>query len=131
MSKTVFVADDSMFARMLIKEAVSQIYEDAVYIEAPSGQAVLDQFKQGKEADWYLLDVNMGEPNGLETAKRLVANGVNVDQITLVTGNKSSDLQKEADAIELNYINKAMSPADVDGFIDRLKVFFSKINVVT
>ena len=127
MTKQMIVADDSLFARMLIKEAVSQLYDDVEYIETSSGQQVLDKQAEGTDIDWYLLDVNMGEPNGYETAKSLIERGINAQQITLVTGNKSSDLQKNADAINLNYINKAMSPADVDDFVARLKTFFDRV----
>ena len=122
----IMIADDSMFARMLLKEAVSQIYPDANYIEAVSGQQVLDKKAEGADVNWYLLDVNMGEPNGIETASRLIKRGVDVDQITLVTGNKSSELQQRADDISLNYINKALGPADVDAFVGRLRTFFSR-----
>ena len=66
---SIMIADDSMFARMLLKEAVSQIYEDADYIEALSGQQVLNKYAEGVQAEWYLLDVNMGEPMGLRQQK--------------------------------------------------------------
>lgn len=121
----IMIADDSMYARMLLKQAVAQIYPEAEFAEATSGQAVLDTQTEGTEIDWYLLDVNMGEPNGMDTAKLLIERGVNVNQITLVTGNKSSKLQAQADEISLNYINKAMSPTDVDVFIERLRSFFN------
>ena len=124
MKNRIMVADDSMFARMLIKEAVSQIYDDVDYIESTSGQQVLDKQADMSDIDWYLLDVNMGEPNGLKAAKELIGRGVGSHNITLVTGNKSSDLQKQADDINVNYINKAISPADVDAFVARLKEFF-------
>lgn len=126
MSQTIMVADDSMFARMLIKEAVSQIYTDVQYTECTSGQGVLEKQAADDALDWYLLDVNMGEPNGLETARELIKRGVAVEKITLVTGNKSNDLQQQADEIGLNYINKAMSPNDVDQFVERLKNFFNQ-----
>lgn len=124
MTNLIMVADDSMFARMLIKEAVKQIYTDVDYNESTSGQQVLDKQASGINADWYLLDVNMGEPNGLETARELIERGVHANTITLVTGNKSSELEQKADDIQLNYINKAISPADVDAFVSRLKEFF-------
>jgi len=127
MTKQMIVADDSLFARMLIKEAVSQLYDDVEYIETSSGQQVLDKQAEGTDIDWYLLDVNMGEPNGYETAKALIERGISAQQITLITGNKSSELQQNADAINLNYINKAMSPADVDDFVARLKIFFDRV----
>jgi CheY-like chemotaxis protein len=126
MSNNIMVADDSLFARMLVKEAVSQIFENANYIEVPSGQGVLDRQAESDDIDWYLLDVNMGEPNGYETAKILTERGVSINKITLITGNKSTELQEKSDEINLNYINKAMSPADVDAFVDRLKSFFGE-----
>jgi len=126
MTNKIIVADDSLFARMLIKEAVTELYEDVEYIEAASGQQVLDKQAEGVEVDWYLLDVNMGEPNGLETATTLIERGVKPQQITLVTGNKSSELQENADAINVNYINKAIGPADVEAFVARLKDFFDR-----
>ncbi|MGH1484681.1 MAG: response regulator [Cellvibrionaceae bacterium] len=126
MPNNIIVADDSMFARMLVKEAVSQIYSDVNYIEVPSGQGVLDKHAELSDIDWYLLDVNMGEPNGYETAKLLSEQGVAIDKITLITGNKSTDLQGKADEIGLNYINKAMSPTDVDAFVERLRTFFGQ-----
>jgi len=124
MTNNIVVADDSMFARMLIKEAVSQIYNEVNYNESTSGQQVLDKQAEGVDSDWYLLDVNMGEPNGLETARELMGRGISAKKITLITGNKSKDLQVKADEIHLNYINKAMSPTDVDGFVERLRTFF-------
>jgi len=120
----ITIADDSMFARMLVKQVVSKLFDDIEYLECSSGQEVLGKFEGDKSIDWYLLDVNMGEPNGLETAKQLIAQGVPVDQISLITGNKSSDLQEQADEISLNYVNKAIGPNDVDEFTERLKVFF-------
>lgn len=126
MTKSIVVADDSLFARMLIKEAVKQIFPEATYIESSSGQGVLDEVAKGTEVDWFLLDVNMGEPSGPETAKALMEQGVPVEKITLVTANKAEELQSHADEIGLNYINKAISPSDVDVFVERLTVFFNK-----
>jgi CheY-like chemotaxis protein len=125
MPSTITIADDSMFARMLLKEAVSKIFSDVTYLDAVSGQQVIDRFAEGTTSDWYLLDVNMGEPNGLETAKHLMDHGVSAEKITLVTGNKSSDLQQKADDINLNYINKALGPSDLEAFVGRLKSFFN------
>lgn len=67
----------------------------------------------------------MGEPNGLDVAKTLIEKGISVQKITLITGNKSADLQEQVDAISLNYINKAISPNDVDKFVERLSNFFN------
>lgn len=126
MPSTIFIADDSLYARMMVKQAVNQIFSDSTYIEVSSGAEVLDKLAASDQADWFLLDMNMGEPDGLTTAKSLVEQGVEVGKITLVTGNKSSDLQAMADDMNLSCINKAMSPKDIDGFIERLRGFFGE-----
>lgn len=124
MGSSYLVADDSMFARMLIKDAVKQIDAQATFTEASSGEETITQWDQGSAIDWYLLDINMGAPNGVDTAKALIERGVNKEAIALVTGNKAEHLQAEAKEIGVCYINKAISPTDVDGFIERLKNFF-------
>lgn len=124
MGSSYLVADDSMFARMLIKDAIKQIDAQATFTEASSGEETIAQWDQGSAIDWYLLDINMGAPNGVDTAKALIERGVNKEAIALVTGNKAEHLQAEAKEIGVRYINKAISPTDVDGFIERLKNFF-------
>lgn len=128
MGATYVVADDSMFARMLVKEAVSQIDDAAKFIEGASGADTLKASETPENAiDWYLLDINMGEPNGVLTAKALIEAGTAKEKIALVTGNKSEDLKAQADQLGVRYINKAISPIDVEGFVSRLRAFFDGI----
>jgi len=125
MGLSYLVADDSMFARMLIKDAVKQIDPNASFTETSSGEETIKhQDDNTTNIDWFLLDINMGAPNGVDTAKALIERGVNKNRIALVTGNKAEHLQTEAKEIGVRYINKAISPTDVDGFIERLKDFF-------
>jgi CheY-like chemotaxis protein len=126
MGSSYFVADDSMFARMLIKDAIKQIDADASFDEGASGaDTIAHQEANDSKSDWFLLDINMGAPNGVDTAKALIDLGVDKDKIALVTGNKAEHLQAEAREIGVCYINKAISPTDVDGFIERLTTFFN------
>jgi len=124
MTTQYIVADDSLFARMLVKDAVKQIDESAMFTEATSGAKVLEIQNEGKNVDWFLLDINMEAPNGVETAKALIESGVDNAKIALITGNKSSNLQQQASELGISYINKAISPSDVEGFVLRLKNFF-------
>ncbi|MCA6063568.1 response regulator [Thalassolituus marinus] len=126
MTTRIMVADDSLFARMLAKEAVSNIFSDAEFMEAASGADALAMAEaDAYQLDWYLLDINMGGPNGVDTAKALIAAGVAAHKIALVTGNRSKDLQDDAEAAGLTYILKTISPNDVDQFIERLRQFFT------
>jgi len=121
---TYLVADDSLFARMLVKDAVKQIDEDAEFIESASGAGVLESVEAGKHVDYFLLDINMEPPNGVDTASKLLELGQEKSRITLITGNKSLDLQEQAKTLGISYINKAISPTDVEAFVTRLKQFF-------
>ncbi|WP_430459895.1 response regulator [Thalassolituus sp. LLYu03] len=126
MPTRIMVADDSLYARMLAKEAVAQVITDAEFTEAASGEQALAQAEAaGYALDWYLLDINMGAPDGLLTARQLITAGVPSARIALVTGNRSNELQSDAAEQGLTYIIKTISPADVDQFIERLRRFFS------
>ena len=112
MANKIMIADDSLFARMLAKEAVSKIMPDAEFLEATSGQQVLDEArKENYGLDWYLLDMNMELPDGLNTARQLIEAGVAPNRIALVTGNRSHDLQDDASGIRITYIQKTINPA--------------------
>lgn len=126
MGQIYLVADDSLFARMLLKDAIAQINPEATFLETTSGTESINLVNNSESPiDWFLLDINMGEPNGVDTACALIEHGIAREKIALVTGNKSKDLQAHAHSLGLNYINKAISPEDVEGFMERLKAFFN------
>jgi len=125
MNKRILIADDSMFARMIAREAITHIYPEADIHEVSSGQQVLESGKKDNyQFDWYLLDMNMESPNGMDTARQLMKADVNVSCIALVTGNHSNELQRDASGLGVTYIQKTINPADIDKFIDRLRAFF-------
>ena len=129
MSYSIVVADDSLFARMLVKEAVLQIFDDCKFFECTSGQGAIDKYEESSDIDWFLLDVNMGEPNGFDTAKILHEKGVPIQNITLLTGNRACELQEKSDEIGLSCINKAIGPKDVEDFVARLRAFFENASI--
>ncbi|MCY0966863.1 response regulator transcription factor [Parathalassolituus penaei] len=126
MSQLCLVADDSLYARMMLKNAVSESMPEAMFQEASSGRQALElAAAEQYRFDWYLLDVNMAPPDGLATARSLVQAGVPIGRIALVTGNRSSHLIEDADLMGICLINKAVSPDDVPGFVGRLSNFFA------
>jgi response regulator RpfG family c-di-GMP phosphodiesterase len=126
MSVRVLIADDSMYARMLLKTVLTHVFAEIQVFETASGQEALRKSdEEENDIDWYLLDINMGGPNGVETAVQLTEKGVDKNHIALVTGNRSSDLERQATELGLTYIQKAMGPEDMDSFEDKLREFLS------
>ncbi|WP_369855253.1 response regulator [Candidatus Thalassolituus haligoni] len=127
MAPKCLVADDSLYARMIIKDVILRIFPDAEFHEAGSGEvAITTAESAGYDFDWYLLDVNMAPPDGVATSKQLMAAGVDASKIALVTGNRSSNLIEEANTLGVQYINKAISPEDIGLFVERLRTFFGR-----
>lgn len=128
MSAHCLVADDSLYARLVLKNAIQEILPDAQFTEAKSGEQVLElALAPGTVYDWYLLDVNMAPPDGLVIANRLLLQGVEPRRIALVTGNRSSHLKDETGKLGIVLVNKAISPDDMESFIERLRVFFGEV----
>lgn len=126
MHKSIVIADDSQFARMLIKEAVTDIYADTDFVEFTSGQEVIDFSNTvHNNIDWYLIDINMGKPDGLQVASSLVNQNIPTEQICLITGNKSSFVIDQAQQMGVCLIHKALGPEDIKAFVGRLGDFFS------
>ncbi|MEM0911764.1 MAG: response regulator [Pseudomonadota bacterium] len=123
MALNYIVADDSLFARYFIKSALKDIDPDAIIHEASSGEKVLE-ISLNNDIDWYLLDINMEEPDGIKVAKELIDKGVDVAKIALITGNKSNDLMTQAEEMGVAYLQKAIGPNEVVSFVVSLRNFF-------
>ena len=119
MSQTFLIADDSAFARFFMKDVLGSINDTAKIIEANSGEDALLK-ASSNTIDFFLLDMNMGEPDGLQVAKDLISSGTNPSQITMITGNKSTSLVDAAKHIGINYINKVINPKDKPRFAEEL-----------
>ncbi|MFK4751538.1 response regulator [Oceanobacter antarcticus] len=127
MAPKCLVADDSLYARMIMKDVIRRIFPDAEFHEAGSGEAaIITAESTGYDFDWYLLDVNMAPSDGVATSKQLMAVGVDASKIALVTGNRSSNLIEEANALGVQYVSKAISPEDIGLFVERLRTFFGR-----
>ena len=104
MAPKCLVADDSLYARMIIKDVILRIFPDAEFHEAGSGEVA----------------ITTAESAGYDFA------GVDASKIALVTGNRSSNLIEEANTLGVQYINKAISPEDIGLFVERLRTFFGR-----
>ncbi|WP_221801070.1 response regulator [Oceanobacter mangrovi] len=126
MSTKCLIADDSLYARLVLKDIVQRILPEVEFQEVGSGQQALESASANADIDWFLLDVNMLPPDGVETSRQLLAQGIAASRIALVTGNRSGHLLEEAEEMGICLINKAVSPDDVGGFMERLQTFFNK-----
>lgn len=125
-SNCFLVADDSTFARMVIMDAVSSINKSAMFEQAVSGLEVMKKLSGNPEMGWFLLDINMGKPNGIDTAKELLKRGIDTHRITFITGNKSEEMVQKAKEMGVTCIHKIINPTDRQRFIDDLTQFFNQ-----
>ena len=73
--KTIFLADDDVDDRILIKEAVKKVSREIEIIDAENGEELLKLMQvSGKtETAIVILDMNMPKMNGLETVDAMRA----------------------------------------------------------
>ncbi|MGB1091492.1 MAG: response regulator transcription factor [Oceanobacter sp.] len=121
---SMLVADDSLYARLVVKNVVMDALGEAVFSEATSGSEAIE-LAEAREFlfDCYLLDINMAGKDGIQVAEHLLESGVAPETIALVTGNHSRDLKLRASELGLRYIEKALSPADLEPFQLRVQGF--------
>ncbi|SHM34535.1 LytR/AlgR family response regulator transcription factor [Ruminococcus flavefaciens] len=69
----IAVCDDEKYFRNAICEAITSFYKslDVICTAFESGRALISAFEKGKRFDAVFLDIEMPEPDGMETAKRL------------------------------------------------------------
>ena len=80
---TILLVDDhTLFRSSLIVALKSQAFNDAVFLEAPTGKEALDIFKK-QWIDLVLMDVQMPRMNGYETARAMLEERQNAKIIVL------------------------------------------------
>lgn len=102
----VLIADDSGFMRLLISDILTESDVTEVVGTAVDGKDAVSQVKKLKP-DVLLLDMNMGDYDGLYAVKRLMAE--NPIPILILSAVGNTDLQPIFDALEygaVDYLNK-------------------------
>lgn len=109
MPRTILIADDDPHIRQLLAFAFAKAGLDTVEVE--DGAAVLDATARQK-VDLIVLDINMPRMDGLETCRRLRAEG---DVPILFLSSRDDEIDRVL-GIELgadDYVTKPFSPREV------------------
>ncbi|MCF0058776.1 response regulator [Dyadobacter sp. CY356] len=92
--KTIFLADDDVDDRILIKEAIRKVSQEIELIEAENGEELLILLQGSAQTGtaFVILDMNMPKMNGLETfdAMRAIPNLSMIPAVMLSTSTDPS-----------------------------------------
>lgn len=117
------ICDDSADARIALRAALERALDrrrsgEASFFEFSSGEGLLRWMeKHTGELDLVFLDVEMGDLDGMETARRLRAADEGL-QLVFVTG--YTDYVFDGYAVgALGYLMKPPKPEQLDGVLDR------------
>jgi len=91
---TVLIVDDSKVSRMMIKAQINALHPDWNIIEAGGGYEALE-LADNSDIDYFSVDVNMPEMDGLELIERLQP-GHPTKAMALLTANIQEDIIKKA-----------------------------------
>lgn len=120
MSKTVFVIDDSLVGREIIKDyLLDGGYEVA---EASSGQEALSILKSENAGNYLciLLDIEMPGMNGYDTAKKIRAIGNGYDKIKIFAMSANSENEDIEKAYESGMDDYLVKPVSMMNLFDKL-----------
>jgi len=115
-SKSVLVVDDSLVARMMVKEIIRKAFPDWRVVEAKDPQSALD-LTEGESLDFMVVDYNMENMNGLELAARLQERFPGI-RGALLTANIQDVLRDRARAQGLAFISKPIKPDPLVAFLN-------------
>lgn len=117
------ICDDSADARVALRAALERALDrrrsgEASFFEFSSGEGLLRWLeKHAGELDLVFLDIEMGDLDGMETARRLRAADEGL-QLVFVTG--YTDYVFDGYAVgALGYLMKPPKPEQLDGVLDR------------
>lgn len=81
----VAMADDHLLLRTALASLINEFDDCTVVIQAGSGSEFIDKLKTGIAPDVVLLDLNMPQMDGLETAQKMQENypGIHVLMLTM------------------------------------------------
>lgn len=102
--RSVLLVDDSKFARLLIKAFIESGFPDWTIEEAAEAESA-QQKADARSFDYFIIDYNMPGKNGLELGANIRQQHPNAT-LALLTANIQQDIQKQAEAIGMDFIAK-------------------------
>lgn len=120
---TIFVVDDSMVLRTIVKTALASFNYDDI-IEAEDGEDAWNKLKStNKKIDLFILDINMPKLNGLQLLEKIRTEDKKTPVIILTT---ESDKDKMIKAKELGATGWIIKPFNKEKFIQIVEMLIKK-----
>lgn len=119
--KVIYVEDSRLHAELL--RAGLSVYDIEVLHLASGDESVIEELSRAQydEAEVIILDVQLGDLNGLQVARRLRANGDS--RPILVISSEDRPSNSELMAIQATFISK---PFDFDRISSAIKKFAAR-----
>ena len=133
MQYSVVIADDHLLIAKALAAIIDTFKKYKVLYEVPDGKALIEQFKYKQRIpDIVLLDINMPEMDGFETAKWLTQHHPEILILALSMQNDEQTLIKMIKAGARGYLVKNIHPVELEKALDTLVekgVYYSDIQM--
>jgi len=133
MQYSVVIADDHLLIAKALAAIIDTFKKYKVLYEVPDGKALIEQFKYKQRIpDIVLLDINMPEMDGCETAKWLTQHHPEILILALSMQNDEQTLIKMIKAGARGYLVKNIHPVELEKALDTLVekgVYYSDIQM--
>jgi DNA-binding NarL/FixJ family response regulator len=133
MQYSIVIADDHLLIAKALTVIIDTFKKYKVLYEVPDGKALVEQFKHKRHIpDIVLLDINMPEMDGFETAKWLTQHHPDILILALSMQNDEQTLIKMIKAGARGYLVKNIHPNELEKALDSLVekgVYYSDTHV--
>lgn len=109
--KTILIADDALFMRMMLKDLLT-VNNFSVVGEAEDGREAVEKYRE-LQPDLVILDVLMPNLDGLSAARKILEQDPGARIVMLSAMGQSDFLDEAKDLGVKNYILKPFSPPKV------------------
>ena len=116
--KTVLIADDAMFMRMMLKDILTK-NGFKVIGEAENGEEAVEKYRELKP-DLVILDILMPFLDGLEATTEILKLNPAAKVIMISALGQSSYLEKAMECGAKNFITKPFSPPGVIEILEQV-----------
>lgn len=119
MNKTILIVDDSMVARMMIRNVIVKNFPDWNILEADNSKAGLE-LSANNEIDIAVLDLHMPEIEGIELATILKQTHPEMP-ISILTADIQDAIRDKALDLGLGFINKPVEESSLMQFLSQIE----------
>ncbi|GBF51502.1 response regulator receiver domain protein [Leptospira ryugenii] len=119
-AKKALIVDDSTVTRLMIKKIIGELPLDCEFTESDSADKAKDILNGISQLDFATIDQNMpGTLTGLELAS-IVKQKFPDAKVALITANIQDAIRNQAAAINIDFIEKPISPEKLTPFIKKV-----------